>query len=223
MVLCGLIVTVLAGCADDSAQEAGRPEATSGQAETSTPGTADSSATTAPTTTTSSVPPGLDDELDRLLLARPPAGFRPDTGPEASGPIDLAAAAAAESDPAAERSVLVTRGFRRGRARTWRGPAEASVVAVVYRFGDAAGAAAYLADGLVTLDGFGAQRFDVPAVPGAQGFTIADPGGARPTVVHGVAFSSGADFFLLTQSSTDSSTTPDDARQLAASQADLLA
>jgi hypothetical protein len=208
------VVALAAGCSDDDGRAADpRPPSTT--AEEGLP-----TSTSAPATTIATVP--LDAELAAALLAEPPAGFELVDEAGAAGPLDLDAASRAERDPQAERSVLETRGFERGHTRRWANADADVVVATVYQFADDGGAAAYLTDGMLTLEGFGAERFDVPAVPGAAGFTAVEGGGESPRVVHGVAFAAGRRFFLVLRSSERSATTPDDVRALARAQADLV-
>jgi len=161
----------------------------------------------------------LDDELDAVLIDEPPVGFEPVNRPGVTGPLDLEAAAAAEPDVSAERALLETRGFRRGHARAWRHADGTSLFALVYEFEDPPGARAYRRDGLVTLEGFGARRFDVHGIAGARGFTqIEAEDGATS---HAITFTRGSRFFLVFARSDRSDVTPDDARALAVAQSAL--
>lgn len=131
------------------------------------------------------------------------------------GSLDLDTAARVEADTSAERSLLATRGFRRGLARAWRTTAGDEVYQALYEFRDDAGAAAYLQDGLITLEGSGAERYPVEGVPGATGFSQAE---ARPTgavTSHGVVFVRAHRFFLVFASSSRPGTTPGSVAELA--------
>lgn len=215
LLLSVLAVLLLGACSGSGGGDGvGGAPARAASSSTSPPETAAPASTT--TTTIA-----LDNELAAVLLADPPDGFVPTGEPDDSGPLDLEEAAAVEPDSAAERSVLETRRFQRGYSRSWRHADGATVVAFVYQFADAAGAVAYLVDGFLTLEGFGAQFFEVPAVTGARGFSQADSSGDQPQVVHGVGFTRGNRFFLVFRSSLGSTATPDDARALAETQAAL--
>lgn len=122
------------------------------------------------------------------------------------GPLDLAAAAAAEADVPAERALLETRRFRRGHARGWRGPDGQVGYASVYEFAAPADAAAYLVDGITTIEARGARVYDVADPAGGKGFSQAGQAaaGEGSTVSHGVAFVDGPRFFLVFVSATDS-------------------
>jgi hypothetical protein len=138
------------------------------------------------------------------------------------GPLDLAAAAAAESDDTAERALLETRHFRRGHARGWRGPDGQVGYASVYEFETGADARAYLVDGVLTIEARGARTYDVAAPAGGKGFSQAGQAaaGAGSTVSHGVVFVEESRFFLVFVSGNDSSVDPtlaaDAARSVAA-------
>ncbi|MDQ3148023.1 MAG: hypothetical protein M3R01_14040 [Actinomycetota bacterium] len=218
-----VLIAVLAGALSLLAACSGRGDeggGGDGQAERRPTTTEEPRTTTTTGATTTTTP--LDVELAAALLAEGPAGFEPIGEPGANGPLDLEAAARAEPDPQAERALLETRRFDRGHTRSWRNAAtDAVVVATVYQFADEAGAAAYLADGILTLEGFGAEPFDVPSVAGARGFTLVESGGESPRVAHGVAFSAGRRFYLLVRTDEGSGSTPDDVRSLARAQADL--
>jgi hypothetical protein len=135
------------------------------------------------------------------------------------GPLDLAAAAAAEADTPAERALLETRHFRRGHARGWRGPDGQVGYASVYEFATSADAAAYLVDGTTTIEARGARVYDVTSPAGGKGFSQAGQAaaGAASTVSHGVVFVEGARFFLVFVSGNDSSVDPTVAAQAVAS------
>jgi hypothetical protein len=163
--------------------------------------------------------------LEALLIADVPdrfERFRPVETPGVTGPLDLDAAAEAEPDEPAERALLETRGFRRGYARAWRRPDGTVLFALVYEFGTAAGAEAYRRDGQITLEGFGADTFAVPAVDGAAGFSQVEPtdtAGDDGRTVHGVTFTRGTHFFLLFARGRRSAVGAEDARVLAVAQA----
>lgn len=164
------------------------------------------------TTSASTTPPApLGPPVDEALLLTDvgPDSIRvPDDSRPGLGSLDLDAAARVEADTSAERSLLATRGFRRGLARAWRTASGDEVYQAVYEFRDEAGAAAYLQDGLITLEGSGAERYPVEGVPGATGFSQAE---ARPTgavTSHGVAFVRAHRFFLVFASSSRTGTTP---------------
>jgi hypothetical protein len=127
------------------------------------------------------------------------------------GPLDLAAAAAAEQDTPAERSLLETRHFQRGQARGWRGPDGQVGYASVYEFASPEDATAYLGDGILTISARDARVYDVDSPSGAKGFSQAGRGDAAGTVSHGVVFVRGARFVLVFVTGKDSSVDPGDA------------
>jgi hypothetical protein len=131
------------------------------------------------------------------------------------GAIDLAEAASAEEDTSAETSLLLTRGFRGGVGRAWRTQSGDEVYEAVYEFRDEPSAAAYLKDGLITLEGRGAQLYPVEAVPGSTGFSQAERRAGGAVTSHGVAFVRGPRFFLVFASSARPGTTPAQASELA--------
>lgn len=135
------------------------------------------------------------------------------------GPLDLAAAAAAERDTPAERALLETRDFRRGHARAWRGTGGQVGYASVYEFASPEDAAAYLVDGVTTIEARGARVYDVAQPAGGRGFSQAGQAaaGEGSTVSHGVVFVDGARFFLVFVSGNDSSVDPTLAAQAARS------
>jgi hypothetical protein len=138
----------------------------------------------------------LDDLLlgDEVTAALPGAAAVLD-GAAGSGPLDLAAAAAAEQDQQAERALLETRRFVRGHERTWTAadPSGPRAYALVYEFADTGGAAAYLVDGREHLAARNASLWTVAGLDGATGFTQSDGG----FTAQGVAFSRGPWFFLV--------------------------
>ena len=207
------LALVLVACTggDDAARRTGRPGAA---------GTA-----TVPSDVTT-VPPGppVDDDL-LLTDVGTEYGRVPDDQRPGLGSLDLDAAARVEADTSAERSLLATRGFRLGRARAWRSATGDEVYEAVYEFRDEAGAAAYLQDGLLNLEGSGAERYPVDGVPGATGFSQAERRPTGAVTAHGVVFVRGVRFFLVFVTSARPGTTPGavagiarqaDARQAAA-------
>jgi hypothetical protein len=183
-------------------------------------------ATSSTTARPASAPPssgvpdtGLGAALPEVLL---PGWTRAEDDPARRlGPLDLAAAAAAERDAPAEQALLETRHFVRGHARGWRGPDGQVGYASVYEFATAADAAAYRADGLTTLESRGARVYDAgaPAPVGSRAFSQAGRAGpdAGSTVSHGVVFVDGARFALVFVSGRDSGIDPGDAASAAAS------
>src|SRR5688500_7743583 len=177
------------------------------------------SATT--TTTTSTVTPPVVVDAAALPDEIVPGYVRVADAdrPGRLGPLDLAAAAEAEADTAAERSLLATRRFRGGLARAWRSPEGDELYIAVYEFADEAGAAAYLRDGLITLDGRAAQQYPVEGLPGAVGFSQAERREAAAVTSHGVVLARGSRFWLVVAASAHPGSTPslvaDAARRLA--------
>lgn len=162
-----------------------------------------------PSTTTTTTPE--DTALADLLLDDPGPGFelvRDEV-------MDLDAAAEAEADVEAERALLETRGFERGWTRTWESGTGAIVFVTAYDLASQQQAELYLLDGVETLTARDADRFEVPDVPGAFGFTTVE----NAFTAHAVAFTSGPRWFLVLVGSADGSRTPDEARALAAVQA----
>lgn len=171
-----------------------------------------------PTTTTTAPE---DTALDDVLIEDAPEGFERADEEMGAGPLDLQAAAEAEADVEAERALLETRHFERGRTRAWLDAEGRDVVYVaVYEFAGPDDAALYLADGTETLTARGATTFEVPEVEGATGFTTVDENEAGAFTAHAVAFVRGDRWFLVLAGSPDSAITPDTARQLARAQAD---
>jgi hypothetical protein len=161
----------------------------------------------------------FDDSLSGLLIvAAGPEFVGEDERRPGLGLLDLAEAAAVEDDPAAERALLETRGFETGHARAWRAPDGRVTYAMVYRFGSARGAAAYLGDGFITLEGRGARVYDVAELPAARGFSQVDRRADGSTVAHGVAWARDANFFLVFATGPGSLVTPDDALAVALAQ-----
>lgn len=213
------VVLALAACSGGGGGGAGATPVT-----TSTTAVDATTTTAAPATTTTTIrviPPEPDDTLlaDVLLDTVPASGFTLLDDPASTGPLDLAAAAAFESDDDAERQLLETRGFQRGYIRSWSDGEGGAIVLEVYRFATPEGAAAYQEDGFVTLEGFGAEFFDVADIPGARGFAQAATAGDATASVFGVAFTHDNLFFLVLVSAPGSGVSSDDARALAIGQA----
>ena len=174
--------------------------------------------TARPTTETSapssSTPIAMTD-TDLLLRDVLPGFARAPDDAFDTGPLDLAAAAAAERDADAERTVLETRGFVGGEARAWTGPDDDTVYAAVYEFASAAGAAAYLEDGRELLLARRVRTFPVDEPGGAFGFTQVDETAEGAFVGHAVAFVDGERYFLVIVGGDGSRRTADEARELA--------
>jgi hypothetical protein len=197
-------VAMLAACSGDAPDEGAA-------------GTTSTAASRSSTTSSSVAPVALDEELAAVLIDEPIAGFTRLAGEAGEEALDLAAAAGEEDDDQAERALLETRGFERGYQRSWERGDEVAV-ATVYQFDTAASATAYVEDGLITLEGFGAERFTVPEVAGSTGFSQVGEGESGAMVSHGVVFARGNRFFLVFVSGSASGVTADDARALAAAQ-----
>jgi hypothetical protein len=158
------------------------------------------------------VRPTAADPVDAALAAELPdvllPGWTraPDDAARRLGALDLAAAAAAETDTSAERALLETRHFTRGHARGWRGPDGQVGYASVYEFATPQDAAAYLVDGITTIEARGARIYDVAAPAGGKGFSQAAQAaaGEASTVSHGVVFVDSTRFFLVFVSGHDS-------------------
>jgi hypothetical protein len=127
------------------------------------------------TTTTVPFTPELR-TVDDLLVDDAIDGFRRDDAALGAGPLDLEAAARAEADVDAERSLLETRGFVRGLSRGWVGPHDAGVYLAVYEFATPAGAAAYLVDGMEHVLARGGRELPVSDIAGARGFAVVEGG-----------------------------------------------
>lgn len=202
-----VVAFLLAGCGGDDGTDAG-PTPTSlalvpdeGEAPTSTP-------TSTPETAT----------LDDLLLEDTFAGFVRDDEAVNAGPMDLEAAARAEADVDAERALLETRGYVRGTSRAWLAPGDEVAYLAVYEFATPEGAAAYLVDGVEHLEARDAERFEVPGVDGAAGFTTTETG----FVGHAVTFTRGARWFLVLLGSPEGTRTRPEVIGLATRQAAAL-
>lgn len=175
----------------------------------------------APTTTTSTAPPPTtvpkQEPFAALATVLPETldGYQVDTGAKATGSLDLNAAVAAEPDQAAERALLETRHFEAGYARSFTNGAT-DVYMTVYDFKGAADAKFYAADGVINLTGKGASIYDIPDIPGAQGFSQGTNADSKPAVIHGVVFPK-ADRFVLVFTRSAASSTPAQVKELATS------
>lgn len=199
-----LVILALAGCGSDGDGGEDRPRTTT-------------TTTEAAPVPTSTVPPTPEtDALDDALLDDTLPGFTRDDEELGAGPLDLEAAAQAEADVDAERALLETRGFVRGASRAWVGPGDDVVYLAAYEFASADGAAAYLIDGAEHLGARGAQRFDVPGIDGAAGFTTVDDDGFTG---HAVVYTLGPRWFLVLLGSPGASRTAEEAISLAERQA----
>jgi hypothetical protein len=215
----------LAGCSDRGGEEDAAPT-TAVPTATPVPGPAVTTTTTTPPSPTTTMPPSPtnhESALTQLLLDEPSlAGFRRDDARLGAGPLDLEAAARAESDVEAERALLETRHFVGGSSRAWTNDDGDVVYLAVYRFADAAQASLYLLDGTETLLARGARPFDVPEIAGAVGFTAVDDDGRGPFTTHAVAFAAGDRWALAIVGSKGTGRTPEDARAVAVAQAARL-
>jgi hypothetical protein len=193
----------VAACSGDD--DAGKE---SGPAREITSTTTDATISLEPETTTTTTPE--DATLQDLLIDESLPGFVP-AGVDV---LDLEAAAQAEVDPEAERSLLETRSFQRGVARRFVNEEDDVVYVAAYEFATPRDAEFYLADGTETVTARGATTFD-PELPDALGFTTREPG----FTAHGVAFTRGNRWFLVLAGSETGARTVDEAKELAARQA----
>lgn len=212
-----LAVAALAGCGggggdDEDAAPRRRP-----------PRTSTTTSTTEAPLPTSSVPATPEVlAMDNLLLDDALPGFRRDDAAVGAGPLDLEAAARAEPDADAERALLETRGFVRGASRAWVGPDDDVVYLAVYEFVNPAEAALYLEDGTEHLTARDAERFEVPGVDGARGFTTVDRREGGSFTAHAVSFTRGPRWFLVLLGSPTGARTQAEAADLASRQAGLV-
>lgn len=163
-----------------------------------------------PSTTTTTTPE--DTALQDLLLDDDAV---PELTRDRDEVLDLAAAAATEVDEEAERALLQTRGFVRGVARRWLGPADDVVFVTAYEFADADQADLYLLDGTETVLARGAEQIEVPDVPGGIGFRTESEG----VVDFAITFTRGARWFLVVGGSATETIDLADVQRLAAAQA----
>lgn len=108
-----------------------------------------------PSTTTTTTPAVA--ALARILPAEVGEGFTRADDVVGAGLLDLEGAAAAASDPAAERELLEAQGFRHGVSRAWIAVGGATVYVALYEFADPAGATAYDAAQVALLAEEGAE------------------------------------------------------------------
>ncbi len=212
-------LAVLGACGGDevATERAGTSTSPPAEGEDDDGGETSGTLELAPSSTTTTTPE--DRAMSELLLDEPPLeGFARADDVLGAGPLDLDAAAAAEADAPAERSLLETRGFERGVSRAWLDEGQDVVYLAVYEFADADGAAAYLADGAMTLAARGAVAFEVPEIDGALGFTTIEESPEGTFTAHAVAFTRDTRWVLALVGSPGSGRSPDDARALAAAQ-----
>lgn len=170
-----------------------------------------------PSTTTTTTP--QDQALSTVLVEDLPVpGFERADDALNAGILDLDAAAAAETDVAAERALLSAEGFERGASRAWVGPGQDVVYLAVYEFETAEGASAYLAEGAEKLVSRGATTFEVLELEGATGFTTVEESPEGDFTAHAVSFTQGRRWVLALVGSPASTRTPDDARSVAIAQ-----
>lgn len=201
LVVAVVVLLPLAACSGD-----GDPAKETGPTREPTP-TTEGELELEPETTTTTKPE--EATLADLLIEESLAGFVP-AGVEV---LDLAAAAAAEVDPEAERALLETRSFQRGVSRRFVNEDEDVVYIAAYEFATPRDAEFYLADGVETVSARGATTFDA-AVEGAFGFTTREPG----FTAHAVAFTRAHRWFLVLVGSETGARTEDEVKQLAAAQ-----
>lgn len=204
---------LLAGCSGDGD---GAGDGDAGPTRTSLDLVPDDDTVPPSTTTPTSTPETAT--LDDLLLDGTFAGFVRDDEAVGAGPMDLEAAARAEADVDAERALLETRGYVRGTSRAWVAPGDDVAYLAVYEFATPEGAAAYLVDGAEHLEARGAERFDVPGIEGAAGFTTTEPN----FTAHAVTFTRGTRWFLVLLGSPEATRSRDEAIGLATRQAAAL-
>ncbi|MCU1378826.1 MAG: hypothetical protein JWN29_1809 [Acidimicrobiales bacterium] len=161
-----------------------------------------------PSTTTTTTP------AIAALAARLPAqvldGFTRADAALGGGPLDLAAAGDASTDPDAERARLQRRNFREGVSRSWVAPNADTIYIAVYEFADTAGAAGYAADQAALLTEHGATPF-----PG--GFTTVEKSGQITLTTHAAIRQVGNRWALVLVASEQNDRTPADATAIAAS------
>lgn len=146
-----------------------------------------------PTSTSPRLVPGA---LAVSMLAQVP-GFSPVDEAGADSAIDLDQASRRQPDPAAERALLETRGFRGGWARVFRNDTQDVVLVTAYEFVSPQQADLYLQDGLITVGGYGGELFEVAELPGAHGFRQTSADASGPLVTHGLTFTAGNRWYLL--------------------------
>ncbi len=130
------------------------------------------------------------------MLAQVP-GFAPIDEAGADAAIDLDQASQRQPDPAAERALLETRGFRGGWTRAFRNDTQDVVLVTAYEFASPQQADLYLQDGLITVGGYGGELFEIAQLPGAHGFRQTSGDASGPLVTHGLTFTDGNRWYLL--------------------------
>jgi hypothetical protein len=183
-----LVALTVAGCSSSSAEPGDRLSLEPSTTTTTTPATA-------------------------ALAARLPAqvldGFSPAVSVFGGGPLDLAAAANASTEPAAERTRLERRGFRQGVSRSWVAGNGDTIYIAVYEFAGPSGAAGYGADQATLLTQRGATSF-----PG--GFTTVEHDGETTLTTHAAVRQVGTRWALVLVASEHGDRTPADATAVAA-------
>lgn len=175
----------------------------------------------APATTATTTPDGQ--ALSDLVVTDPPLpGFVLADDILGAGPLDLGAAAASEPEPTVERALLEETGFERGASRAWLSTEQDAAYVAIYGFATPEGAAAYADAASDRLVARGATPFDVPEVPGATGLTTVEEAEEGTFTTHAVSFVRDDRWVLVLVASPTSSRSPEDARALAAAQADRI-
>ena len=113
-------------------------------------------------------------ELEARLLVELPEEFDQDNDGDGTGPMDVADAAANESDQSTGEVRLRAEGFVRGHDRSWTDVVsnkDRYITLTLLQFGDQAGAEAEAAHTRDVIAGEGAldTHFDVPEIPGSFG------------------------------------------------------
>ena len=202
-----VVAALVAGCGGDDEEQATEQ--------------GDGTLELAPSTATTT-PPATAALLDALLSEPPLPGFRPADDVLGTGPLDLDAAAAGEEDVDAERALLEERRFVAGASRAWLGPQESIAYVVTYAFAGATDAEAFLADAGERLDARGAERFEVPGIEGATGFTTVETGGTGTFTASAITFARGDRWVLCLLGSPEVAPAVDDAIAIASAQAERL-
>jgi hypothetical protein len=156
--------------------------------------------------------------LSEVILADDPPGFAVIN----DAPLDAEDAAAAfPGDQEAEQTRLEESGFEAGWVRAWTDPEEDYIFVEVHQFADVDGAEADL-ERLRTFytDEFDAEPFDVPDLEGAEGHSYEIEDGDTTVTAQVVTFARDERVFITYIQSFEGRATPDDARGLAADQAE---
>jgi hypothetical protein len=180
------LVVVLAGCSDSSEPETEEsPSADASASATESPTDEASAEQTEkpPETSESGVPADVEEDvLARLAAADGLLGTAPDADPPVLGLEEFNAGA-----PPEQLEALEERGFVAGAYEQLKAPKTVDAVRVAIAFETAEGAAADVKAGADDLPGEGeVKRFDVPGVPGGEGFDVY---GQQGLVGRNVAFS----------------------------------